>query len=83
MRPTDSRKGTFFGRLPIARIDHIFVGDAIAVEHVEIPSSSLARVTSDHLPLVADLRLDAASEVDVNGMRKHRTGSDPAVNLGI
>ena len=43
-RPNKARKGTFFGRFPVMRIDHIFVGSDIAVEKVEIPSSSLTRV---------------------------------------
>jgi endonuclease/exonuclease/phosphatase family metal-dependent hydrolase len=61
-QPKTAQKGTFFGRLPIMRIDHIFVGDDIAVDKVEIPRTSLTRVASDHLPLIADLRLDMASE---------------------
>jgi endonuclease/exonuclease/phosphatase family metal-dependent hydrolase len=60
-RPNKARKGTFFGRFPVMRIDHIFVGSDIAVEKVEIPSSSLTRVASDHLPLIADLHIDMAS----------------------
>ena len=63
-QPKTAQKGTFFGRLPIMRIDHIFVGDDIAVDKVEIPRSSLIRVASDHLPLIVDLRLDMASEED-------------------
>ena len=60
-KPNKAQKGTFFGRFPVMRIDHIFVGSDIAVEKVEIPSSSLTRVASDHLPLIADLHIDVAS----------------------
>ena len=60
-QPAKAQRGTFFGRLPIARIDHIFVSDGIVVEAVDIPSSSLTRVASDHLPLIADLHIDLAS----------------------
>jgi endonuclease/exonuclease/phosphatase family metal-dependent hydrolase len=81
-QPKSAQKGTFFGRLPIARIDHIFTSDGILVEAVEIPSSSLTRVASDHLPLIADLRLDAASKAIAEGTRKQRMGARPAVSLG-
>jgi endonuclease/exonuclease/phosphatase family metal-dependent hydrolase len=48
---------TFFGRLPAMRIDHILVDPAITPIDVEVATSQLARVASDHLPLVAELRL--------------------------
>jgi endonuclease/exonuclease/phosphatase family metal-dependent hydrolase len=46
-------------RLPIARIDHIFMDRSIHVVAVEVPSSSLTRVASDHLPVIADVRLSS------------------------
>jgi endonuclease/exonuclease/phosphatase family metal-dependent hydrolase len=48
---------TFHTRLPVRRIDHIFVSPSIEVLHAEARRTPLARVASDHLPLVADLRL--------------------------
>jgi endonuclease/exonuclease/phosphatase family metal-dependent hydrolase len=48
-------RGTY-GRFRIGRIDHIFVDPALEVEHVEVPDDGLARVASDHLPLIVDLR---------------------------
>jgi endonuclease/exonuclease/phosphatase family metal-dependent hydrolase len=48
---------TFFGRLPSTRIDHIFVDPAFEVLTAEVPRTELARVASDHLPLIADLRV--------------------------
>ncbi len=42
---------------PFARIDHIFVGSGFEVEGCRVPSDRLARAASDHLPLVADLRV--------------------------
>ncbi|MCL5668996.1 MAG: endonuclease/exonuclease/phosphatase family protein, partial [Gammaproteobacteria bacterium] len=50
-------KGTFFGRFPTARIDHVFVDASFAVADIEIPDSELARAASDHLPLVAEMNL--------------------------
>jgi endonuclease/exonuclease/phosphatase family metal-dependent hydrolase len=48
---------TWFGRAPMARIDHVFVGEEWEVVHVERPTDALARLASDHLPLVVDLRV--------------------------
>lgn len=46
---------TFPSRLPLLRIDHIFVGEGIGVARCEVHNSALARVASDHLPIVAEL----------------------------
>ena len=56
-------RGTFFGRFPMARIDYIFVSEAIEVSNVTIPATRNARVASDHLPLVVELGLEAAPAV--------------------
>ncbi|SEI04529.1 Metal-dependent hydrolase, endonuclease/exonuclease/phosphatase family [Rheinheimera pacifica] len=58
--------GTFPSRFAALRIDHIFVSQAVAVTAVDIPSSQLAKVASDHLPLLVQLRIphDAASMTD-------------------
>lgn len=53
--------GTFFGRFPLARIDHIFVGGDVIVDHIDIPKTTLTCLASDHLPLIADLRLGNVS----------------------
>lgn len=47
---------TWGGRVPVARIDHIFVDPALEILHVNVPSTHLTRVASDHLPLLADIR---------------------------
>ena len=49
---------TWFGRLPAARIDHVFVGPGIEVLAVNVSRTGLARVASDHLPLMVDLRVN-------------------------
>ena len=51
---------TFPSRLPVLRIDHMFLTPRIEVEAVHAAIGPLARLASDHLPLVADLRLAAA-----------------------
>lgn len=53
---------TFFSRWPLRRIDHIFVSRDWKVGEVRVLRTSLARKASDHLPLVADLRLLASPE---------------------
>lgn len=49
--------GTFPSRFAALRIDHIFVSQAVAVTAITIPGSQLAKVASDHLPLLAQLRI--------------------------
>jgi endonuclease/exonuclease/phosphatase family metal-dependent hydrolase len=50
---------TFPSRFPLLRIDHVFVGERIDVLDLHTPDGPLARAASDHLPLVADIRLRA------------------------
>lgn len=52
-----SHKATWFGRFPIACIDYIFVEPHIEVSHVEIGDSWLARLASDHRPLITDIKI--------------------------
>jgi endonuclease/exonuclease/phosphatase family metal-dependent hydrolase len=56
LRPAaEPRAATFPAGLPMLRIDHVFVSKGVEVRSVRVGSSPLARVASDHLPLVADL----------------------------
>ena len=48
-------KNTFFSRMPSARIDHVFVDDALELVGIETPGTALVRLASDHLPLIVDL----------------------------
>ncbi len=48
---------TFSGCFPLYRIDHVFVNDHFTVTGIAVPDTHLARLSSDHLPLVIDLRL--------------------------
>jgi endonuclease/exonuclease/phosphatase family metal-dependent hydrolase len=47
---------TYPAHLPIFRIDHVFASEDMAVESVRAWDTPLARVASDHLPLVVRLR---------------------------
>jgi endonuclease/exonuclease/phosphatase family metal-dependent hydrolase len=58
--PAGERRGgrtarTFPARMPVLRIDHMFIGENVEVLDVQAPMTPLSRVASDHLPLVADL----------------------------
>lgn len=50
-------KGTYSGRFPTVRIDHIFTSPGLKVTGIEVPGSELVRSASDHLPLIAEIRL--------------------------
>ncbi|MDH3376228.1 MAG: endonuclease/exonuclease/phosphatase family protein [Gammaproteobacteria bacterium] len=52
-----SPQSTFFGRYPIIRIDYVFVSQDIRVLNSMVPGTELTRIASDHLPLIADVRL--------------------------
>jgi endonuclease/exonuclease/phosphatase family metal-dependent hydrolase len=51
------RRRTWFGRYPFACLDHIFASSVFEVVSVEVCDSYLARLASDHRPLLADLKM--------------------------
>jgi endonuclease/exonuclease/phosphatase family metal-dependent hydrolase len=63
-RMTDARRQarrlratpTFPSRLPMLAIDHVFMEGAVKATHVEVLRGPLARLASDHLPLVVDFQ---------------------------
>ena len=48
---------TFPSAFPAIRIDHCFVSPEIRITGVTSPYSPLARIASDHLPLVIDFEV--------------------------
>lgn len=65
-------KPTFPARMPLLRIDHIFCSKSIEVLDVQTVRTALARLASDHLPLVADVRLSSnRSKVSEKEPRRH------------
>jgi len=54
----DRHKQTWFGRYPVACLDHIFASAAFEVVRVEVGDSHLARLASDHRPIIADLKFN-------------------------
>jgi endonuclease/exonuclease/phosphatase family metal-dependent hydrolase len=59
---------TFPSRLPILRIDHVFVSAGIDILRVATAKSPLARIASDHLPLIVDFHVSGSAPA----------GSEPA-----
>jgi endonuclease/exonuclease/phosphatase family metal-dependent hydrolase len=51
------RRRTYPGFFPVLHLDHIYFGGDIEVRRIELPRTRLAMVASDHLPLVADVRI--------------------------
>jgi len=50
-------RATFPVRRPLFRIDHMFVSNNFQVLDVQVPITSGTRLASDHLPIVAELKL--------------------------
>ncbi len=53
------RRHTYPGVFPVLHLDHIYYDGPLDVLGVELPRTRLTLVASDHLPLVADVRLTA------------------------
>jgi endonuclease/exonuclease/phosphatase family metal-dependent hydrolase len=55
--PHLKRRRTYPGFFPVLHLDHIYFSGPIDIRKVELPRTRLALVASDHLPLVADIRV--------------------------
>ena len=51
------RRRTYPGLFPVLHLDHIYYAGRLEVVGIELPRTRLALVASDHLPLVADVRV--------------------------
>jgi endonuclease/exonuclease/phosphatase family metal-dependent hydrolase len=51
------RRRTYPGVFPLLHLDHIYYAGHLEVVGIELPRTRLALVASDHLPLVADIRI--------------------------
>jgi endonuclease/exonuclease/phosphatase family metal-dependent hydrolase len=51
------RRRTYPGLFPILHLDHIYYAGRVEILDVRLPRTRLALVASDHLPLVADVRI--------------------------
>jgi endonuclease/exonuclease/phosphatase family metal-dependent hydrolase len=50
---------TFPARLPMLRLDHVFVNGAVEPVRTQTVAHRLTRIASDHLPVVAEIRIAA------------------------
>jgi endonuclease/exonuclease/phosphatase family metal-dependent hydrolase len=51
------RRRTYPGILPVLHLDHIYYDGRVEVVKLELPRTRLSLMASDHLPLVADLKI--------------------------
>jgi len=51
------RRRTYPGFFPVLHLDHIYFDGEIEVRNIELPRTRRTLVASDHLPLVADIRI--------------------------
>lgn len=51
-------RATFPSRFPLLRIDHVFVSAGIAVERMRVVNDPPTRLASDHLPILAEIRIE-------------------------
>ena len=51
------RRRTYPGVFPVLHLDHIYYDGQVEVQKVEMPRTRLSLMASDHLPLVANLRI--------------------------
>ena len=51
------RRRTYPGVFPVLHLDHIYYEGTVEVEKLELPRTRLTLLASDHLPLVAELKL--------------------------
>lgn len=58
------RKGTWFGEFPLWQLDHIFVSSEFTVNDVMVGQTSLEKSASDHLPLIAHVRVGNVRAID-------------------
>ena len=56
--PHLKRKRTYPGFFPVLHLDHIYYEGHVEVMKVELPRTRRSLVASDHLPLVADFKLN-------------------------
>jgi endonuclease/exonuclease/phosphatase family metal-dependent hydrolase len=52
------RRRTYPGVFPLLHLDHIYYEGTVEVTRLELPRTRLALLASDHLPLVAELKVE-------------------------
>lgn len=70
-RSAQKPRATFPSRRPLLRLDHVLVGDLRVVD-ARVVATPLARLASDHLPLVVDVAFDGDADRRPLGQRASR-----------
>jgi endonuclease/exonuclease/phosphatase family metal-dependent hydrolase len=55
--PAGRRRATFPSKWPLICIDHVFCSEGMEVLSCEVPRTVLTKSASDHLPLIAEVKL--------------------------
>ncbi len=55
--PRKRTQRTYPGLFPVLHLDHIYYAGKVEIVDIELPRTRLSLVASDHLPLVADIRI--------------------------
>jgi endonuclease/exonuclease/phosphatase family metal-dependent hydrolase len=58
--PHLKRRRTYPGFFPVLHLDHIYFQGNVEIRRISLERTRLSLVASDHLPLVADVRIRAA-----------------------
>ena len=48
---------------PMGSVDHVFLGPGLKIKKIEVPRTELERISSDHLPLIAEVEISEISHV--------------------
>ncbi len=51
------RRRTYPGFFPVLHLDHIYYLGNVEIRKIDLPKTRLAKMASDHLPLIAEIRL--------------------------
>lgn len=72
-----SPRPTFPVRLPVLRLDHVFVSPSVEVLRTEVVRTPLTRVAADHLPVLVEFKIRTQSRVasSIDSMSMAQAGS--------
>lgn len=65
-RKPDGLRPTFPSRFPLLRLDHLFCDQGIELLDLSVLSTPLARIASDHLPLLGTFRLQSFQNITLS-----------------
>ncbi len=55
--PHVQRRRTYPGFFPVLHLDHIYYLGNVEIRNIDLPRTRLAKMASDHLPLIAEIRV--------------------------